>query len=165
MDLRRILRHLFFPPWRLARAFPSRTLGAIENAIAASEAGHLGELRFVAEAGLELLPLLRGQTPRQRAVELFSALRLWDTAQNSGVLIYVQLADRRVEILADRGIAALVPQNDWDAICRSMEEAFRQMNFEAGSLEAVSRINALLRGHFPAGSVNPDELPNRPLLL
>jgi hypothetical protein len=165
MDLRRLLRHLFFPPWRLGRAFARRTLEAIERAIAASEAGHRGELRFAAEAGLDLLPLLRGLTPRQRAVELFSGLRVWDTAENNGVLIYVQLADRRVEILADRGIAARVPQAEWDAICRGMEQAFGRGEFEAGSLAAISKVSALLGANFPPGAVNPDELPNRPLLL
>jgi hypothetical protein len=165
MDLRRLLRHLFLPPWRLNRAFPRRTLEAIERAIAASEAGHRGELRFAAEAGLDLLPLLRGMTPRQRAVDLFSGLRVWDTEHNSGVLIYVQLADRRVEILADRGIAARVPQAQWDAICRGMEQAFGRGEFEAGSLEAVLRVGALLGAQLPPGAVNPDELPNRPLLL
>jgi len=165
MDLRRLLRHLFVPPWRLGRAFARRTLEAIERAIAASEAGHRGELRFAAEAGLDLLPLLRGLTPRQRAVELFSGLRVWDTQENNGVLIYVQLADRRVEILADRGIAARVPQAEWDAICRGMEHAFGRGEFEAGSLAAISKVSALLGAHFPPGAVNPDELPNRPLLL
>jgi uncharacterized membrane protein len=90
---------------------------------------------------------------------------IWDTEENSGILIYVELADRRVEILADRGIAARVPQAEWDAICREMEEAFRAGQWRQGALAAVAHAGALLAEHFPAGERNPNELPDRPLML
>src|SRR5687767_7720014 len=113
MDIKRILKHLLAPRWLIVRAFPRHTMVAIEAAIRASEKTHNGELRFAVEAGLDLLPLLRGQTARQRAEEVFAALRVWDTAHNSGVLIYVELIDHRIEIVADRGITALVAQSEW----------------------------------------------------
>ncbi len=165
MNLKRILRHLFLPQWSIGLAFPKGTLQAIEQAIAASEKNHDAELRFAVEAGLPLAALTRGQTSRQRAVEVFSQLRVWDTAHNSGVLVYVQLIDRKVEILADRGINALVPQAEWDAICRRLEQRYRKGEFEQGTLAAIAAITEHLARHFPPGEANPDELPNRPVTL
>lgn len=165
MNILRLCKHLSAPHWIVGRAFPRRALDAIETAIAASEKTHDGELRFAVEASLHPLPLWRGQTPRQRAEEVFSALRVWDTEHNSGVLIYVQLVDRRIEIVADRGISAKVAQTAWDAICRRMENAFGAGRFEQGALTAVAEITALLAQHFPPGGVNPNELPDRPVVL
>jgi hypothetical protein len=165
MDLRRIFRHLFAPDWLVYRAFPRATLTRIEAAIRQSEAVHRGELRFAVEPGLDLLPVLRGLTPRQRALDVFSRLRTWDTEENSGVLIYVQLVDRDIEIVADRGISAKVGQAQWDAICHRMEDAFRARRFEAGVLEGIAEITKLLTTHFPARRDNPDELPDRPVVL
>ena len=165
MNIERILKHLFAPPWIVGRAFPRSALTAIEHGIHASEQTHDGELRFAVEAGLDLMPLLRGQPVRQRALELFSSLRVWDTENNSGVLIYVQLIDHRIEIVADRGIEAKVAQQQWEEICRRMEAAFRQNRFEQGVLEAIAEITALLARHFPPRETNSDELPNRPIVL
>jgi uncharacterized membrane protein len=109
--------------------------------------------------------LWRDTSPRQRAAELFASERVWDTEENSGILIYVELADRRVEILADRGIAARVAQAEWDAICRAMEQAFGAGRWREGALAAVARASELLAEHFPAGEHNPNELPDRPLML
>lgn len=165
MNIKRILRHLFLPQWSIGLAFPKPVLQAIEHTIAASERRHDAELRFAVEAGLTLPALLRGQTARQRAVEVFSQLRVWDTAHNSGVLVYVQLVDRKVEILADRGIDALVPQAEWDAICRRIEQRYREGAFEAGTLAAIEEISLRLARHFPPRETNPNELPNRPVIL
>jgi uncharacterized membrane protein len=163
--IKRLFKHLFTPHWVIDRAFPRATLSAIETAIAASEKTHNGELRFAVEAGLHPLPLWRGQTARRRAEELFATLRVWDTEHNSGVLIYVQLVDRRIEIVADRGISARVAQAQWDAICRRMEAAFREGRFEAGALAAIGEITSLLAQHFPPLSDNPNELPDGPVVL
>lgn len=165
MDTSRLLRHLALPSWWLRRAFPPAALAAIEAAIAASEAQHRGELRFVVEAGLPLAELLHGAAPRQRALELFASLRVWDTEDNSGVLIYVELVDRRVEIVADRGIDARVAEDFWRSLCRQMEAAFVAGNFLDGSLVALAAITRELALHFPPGGDNPNELPDRPLLL
>ena len=165
MNLKGTFKHLFAPDWLVYRAFPRAALKRIEAAIGQSEAAHRGELRFAVEAGLDLLPLLRGLTPRQRALDVFSRLRVWDTEENSGVLIYVQLVDRDIEIVADRGISAKVGQAQWDAICHRMEEAFRARRFEAGVLEGIAEITTLLTTHFPARRENPDELPDRPVVL
>jgi uncharacterized membrane protein len=165
MNSSRVLKHLFTPHWIVSSAFPRSALDAIEAAIGASETTHDGELRFAVEAGLHPLPLWRGQSTRERAQEVFAALHVWDTEHNSGVLIYVQLVDRRIEIVADRGISAKVAQPEWDAICRRMEEAFKAGRFEAGTLAAIAEITALLARHFPPLGENPNELPDRPVVL
>lgn len=165
MSALRMLRHLLTPGWVLNRAFPFSALAAIESAVRTSEAAHRGEIRFAVEAGLDFADLRRGVTARERAVEVFSRLRVWDTAENTGVLIYVQWLDRRVEIVADRGIAARVAQDEWDAVCRLMENAFREGRFEQGAVDAVVAAGALLVKHFPARPDNPNELSNRPVLL
>lgn len=165
MKLSRLLRHLLLPGWWVRRAFSRSDLRAIGDAIAACEKSHRGELRFVVEGPLPLSVLWRAISPRARAVELFSALRIWDTEENSGILIYVQLVDRKVEILADRGIAARVAQAEWNAICRAMEASFRCGEWRLGALQAVARAGELLASHFPAGGNNPNELPDQPLML
>jgi uncharacterized membrane protein len=168
MQLTRLIKHLVAPPWLAHRAFSNTALQTIEDAVTAAEKHHCGELRFVAEAGLPLGDLLHSISARQRAVEIFSRLRIWDTEQNCGVLIYVQLIDRRVEIVADRGISARVAQNEWDAVSRNMEAAFREGAYESGAVAAIERIGSLLAAHFPvtmASAENPNELPDRPMLL
>ena len=165
MELKRIFRHLLTPGWFARRAFTRPVLLRIEAAIRESEKSHDGELRFAIEAGQHLAPLLAGITPRQRAREVFGQLHVWDTEHNSGVLIYLQLVDRRIEILADRGINAKVEQATWDGICRRMESAYRAGAFEAGTVEGISEITQLLARHFPPGDVNENELPDRPVVL
>ena len=165
MEWRRILRHLAVPHWTVRRAFTSAVLSAIETAIRRSEATHRGEIRFAVEGELAWSDLRNGVSARQRAARAFSDLRVWDTAENTGVLIYVQWVDRRVEILADRGIAAVVAQSEWDAVCRGLEAAFRAGRYQEGSCAAVAAVGRLLTDRFPAGTDNPDELPDRPVLL
>lgn len=161
----RLLKHLLLPDWFVRRVFSAADLAAIGNAVAACEKLHRGELRFVVEGPLPLSVLWHGMPARARAVELFAQQRVWDTAENSGILIYVQLVDRKVDILADRGIAARVPQAEWDAICREMEKSFSDGQWRAGALRAVTRAGELLANHFPAGDDNPNELPDQPLVL
>jgi len=165
MKLSRLLRHLLLPDWFVQRVFVRADLAAIGDAIAACEKSHRGELRFVVEGALPLPALWRDLSPRARGVELFAQQRVWDTEENTGILIYVQLVDRKVEILADRGIAARVSQAEWDAICRVMEASFRRGEWRQGALQAVTRAGELLARHFPAGAGNPNELPDQPLVI
>ena len=153
------------PDWLARRAFSASVRDRIEQSIKASEATHRGEIRFAVEGGFALLPLFKGITPRARAVEVFADLRVWDTAENTGVLVYLQLVDRDFEIVADRGINARVRQEEWETICRRMEAAFREGRFEAGAISGLRDITALLARHFPARAENPDELPNQPVVL
>lgn len=165
MKLTRLFKHLLLPDWWVQRVFSRADLAAIGAAITACEKSHLGELRFVVEGPLPVPALWHDLSPRARAVALFSTLRVWDTEENCGILIYVQLVDRKVEILADRGIAARVPQPEWDAVCRGMEASFRNGDWRRGALQAVTRAGELLASHFPASGNSPNELPDQPLVL
>jgi hypothetical protein len=163
--LETVLKHLLAGRWQVTRHFPKPTMARIEAAIKRSESMHMGELRFAVEAGLEWRELLHGITPGQRAIEVFSQLRIWDTEHNSGVLIYLLLADRHVEIIADRGIHARVGDAQWQAICRDMETHFRAGDFEQGVLTGITAISDLLHLHFPAHGSHADQLPNSPVIL
>ena len=165
MNIRRIVQHLLTTEWQVRRAFSRSALSMIEQAIKASETTHVGEIRFVVEGGLDGLALLQGQSARERAIEVFSQLRLWDTEGNSGLLIYLLLADRAVEIVADRGINAKVSSQEWGKICRQMESAFRQSNYEGGLLSGVQAVTQHLVEHFPADGRSGNELPDLPVLL
>jgi uncharacterized membrane protein len=159
----RLLRHLFTPDWIARRAFPPQVLRRIGQAIARSEKSHRGEIRFAIEASLA--PGHVKLNPRGRARQVFAQLGVWDTEENSGVLIYVQLVDRRIEIVADRGIARAVAQSEWDAVCRAMERAFSANRYESGALDAIGTVTAILARHFPPGAANPNELPDKPVVL
>jgi uncharacterized membrane protein len=165
LRIKRWFKHIFMPPWAWRRAFPLATLDAIEAAIRASETTHGGEIRFAIENSLPGALIRRGMSGRERAIEIFSNLRVWDTEHNSGVLIYLLLADHDIEIVADRGIAARVDPAAWETVAQAMEAAFRQGEFERGALAGIEQISALLAAHFPPVGRNPDELSNRPVIV
>ncbi|HEY6965938.1 MAG TPA: TPM domain-containing protein [Burkholderiales bacterium] len=165
MRLARTIKHLCMPDWLAHRPFSTAVVDRIEAAVRKSESLHGAELRVALEAGLHPAALLRGLTPRARALEVFSELRVWDTEHNSGVLLYLQLVDRSIEIVADRGIHARVPQAQWQEICRRIEAAFAQGQFEKGVLAAIEDITALLAQHFPPAGARSDELEDRPAML
>jgi uncharacterized membrane protein len=165
MNIRRITKHLLLTHWQVNHAFPSDTLVAIGRAIKASEAEHAGEIRFVVEGALHSTPLFKGQSARERALEVFSQLRVWDTEHNNGLLIYLLLADRAVEIIADRGIHAQVGPREWEKICRRMETAFKQANYEGGVVSGIQAVTQHLMKHFPASGAGRNELPDKPVVL
>jgi uncharacterized membrane protein len=161
----RMLRHLLMPLWLLRRRYPPSTLSQIEQRIVEFERMHAGELRFVVEHALEPGDLLAGLSARERALEVFGLLRVWDTEHNNGVLIYVLEADHAVEIITDRGLARCVSQDEWDAVCRTAATEFRAGRHAAGALAAIEGTARLLARHFPARGTGPNELPDQPLLL
>jgi uncharacterized membrane protein len=165
MDIARITRHLFTTHRQVTRAFPQASLDAIEAATRAAESAHGGEIRFAVEGALDGNPLFRGQAARERAIEVFSMLRVWDTEHNNGLLIYLLLADRAVEIVADRGIHAKVGASEWSLVCREMEAALGRSDFEGGVVSGLQSVARHLALHFPAGSELANELPDRPTVL
>jgi len=165
MSIRRIGKHLLHHHWWLRRYFPPKVLAAIEAAIKAGEATHSGQVRFVVEGALDGAPLFRNQPARERALDIFSQLRIWDTHHNNGVLIYLLLADRDVEIIADRGIDAKVGAAGWENICRGMETDFRAGNFEGGVIKGVEAVSRELATHFPRSGGGPNELPDAPVVI
>jgi uncharacterized membrane protein len=165
MNIKRITKHLLLSHWQVNRAFPRPTLLAIERAIKGSEAAHTGEIRFVVEGALDGTPLFKGQSARERAIDVFAQLRIWDTEHNNGVLIYLLLADRDVEIVADRGIHAKVASREWESICRNMEIAFKRAHYEGGVVSGIQAVTQHLMKHFPASGADLNELPDKPAVL
>lgn len=165
MDWKRLFRHLWIPRWQVHRVLPKHALAAIEAAIRQTEATHDGQICFAVESALEILPLLRGVSARERALDLYAQLRVWDTERNNGVLIYVLLADHDVEILADRGIHRHVGAHAWEQICQTMEQAFRDGNFEAGALAGIKAVGEQLARHYPRTGEGTNEVPDRPVIL
>jgi uncharacterized membrane protein len=165
MGIKRIGKHLLEHQWRVRRVFPREVLASIEQAIKAGEATHSGQVRFVVEGALDGALLFKGQSARERAIDIFSHLRIWDTARNNGVLIYLLLADRDVEIVADRGIDAHVGAAGWQKICAAMEADFRSGNFSGGVIKGIAAVSQQLAAHFPKHGAGPNELPDKPVVM
>jgi uncharacterized membrane protein len=165
MGIGRIGRHLIEHHWRARRIFTPKVLDDIEQATRAGEATHGGQLRFVVEGALDGRALFHNQTARERALDTFSHLRIWDTAHNNGVLIYLLLADRKVEIVADRGIDAKVGTAGWERICRGMEADFRTGQFKAGVIKGIGAVSRELAKYYPPGAHPRNELPDKPVVI
>jgi uncharacterized membrane protein YgcG len=163
--MRRLLRHLLYFPWRLRQIFDKDVLAAIEREIAASEQRHSGQIRFAVEANLDLMQLLRGVASRARALELFAQLRVWDTELNNGVLIYLLLAEHRVEIVADRGFNAKLEPAVWHDICQRLQERLHQGEYEAGICACIREVDGQITAHFADTRGGVNELPDRPVVL
>ncbi len=162
----RFFANLFGGWFQMRRAFPSALLDDMTHAIAEGERLHKGEVCFAVESRLSPWDVLEGLDARRRAEQVFAQLRVWDTEHNSGVLFYVLLAEHRIEIVADRGIAAAVPSAEWDAVCARMRECFARDDWREGSLAGIAAAHELLQRHFPGNDkAHPDELPDRPVLL
>ena len=158
----RLLKHRWHDDTDTARALDGAALQRLQAQVSASEQHHSGEIRLCVEAGLPLSYVWRHATPRKRAVTVFGKLRVWDTEDNNGVLIYLLLAERAIEVVADRGLARRVPQPQWDTLLSDMRQAFANRQFESGLAQAITVVDKLLRQHFALapGQTNPNELPD-----
>ena len=165
VNFKRTLKHLTMNHWQVNKAFPNQSLNAIEKFIKAGESAYAGEIRFVVEGALDVTPLFKDQSARARAIDIFSQLRIWDTEHNNGLLVYLLLADRAVEIIADRGIHSKVGSAEWGKICRKMEAAFKQDDYERGVLSGIDAITQHLVRHFPDVSAGKNELPDKPVVM
>ncbi|GFE88772.1 TPM domain-containing protein [Steroidobacter agaridevorans] len=163
MNFARLTRHIFMPRRSLRRSFDEAALNAIEKAITDTEKTHGGEVRIALEASLDPAELFSDITPRQRALQAFSHLGVWDTELNNGVLIYVLWADRDVEIVADRGFNGRISAQEWSDVCHRMEQLFSQGSAASAMIAGIQAAGALISRHFPAADRN--ELPDRPTLL
>lgn len=164
--LLRILKHRWLDEADARRAFGGGALERLHQKVTASERRHGGEIRVCVEASLPLSYLWRGALARERAVVMFGKLRVWDTERNNGVLIYLLLAEHRIEIVADRGLNVHVSPSQWQALMPGMAEAFKAGRFEAGLAEAIDAVDAMLARHFPsvAGASDANELPDAPVV-
>jgi uncharacterized membrane protein len=168
--LTRILKHRWQSDDAAQRAIPPALLDQLAAQVARSEAGHSGEIRIYVEAGLPLSylwqPASMADITRERALALFGKLRVWDTAHNNGVLIYLLLAEHRIEIVADRGLNERGAPDTWPRLVSGMSAAFKAGDYEAGLTQAVQQVSTLLQQHFTlqGGQSNPNELPDAPVL-
>lgn len=166
MNISRLFKHLLHLPWLVHRKFPPATLNKIEESIRVSEILHHAEIRFAVESSLSFSELLQNTSCFERGVEVFSELRVWDTEHNNGVLIFLLLADRNVEIIADRGLNKKITNEEWLQICSLMEQSFKKKEFEAGVLIGIKEITQKLSQHFPEEKKdNNNELSNKPVIL
>lgn len=161
----RLLTHLLHTPLATRRAFPPAVQEAIRVAIHAGEQKHRGEIRLVVEGDWPLGAVLAGKTVRERALEIFGLTRVWDTADNTGILVYILLCEHKVEILADRGINQALGPQVWYEACDAMTRAFAAGHFEQGSVDLIRQMHTLLATHFPSDGRNPNELPDLPVIL
>lgn len=164
-SLARLLRHLFTTTAAGRRVFPAATLKAIQAAIAQGEKLHRAEVRLIIEPAMPLADVFSGLSSRERARLLFAEYRVWDTEENCGVLVYVNLADHKVEIVADRAVGRAIAAADWQKVCRTMTEGFAAGNYHDSVIAALAQLNALLHAHFPSDGATPNELSNRPLII
>jgi len=165
MNLARFWRHVVMTPGRARRAFPGPSLDAIEREVAAREQRHGGQVCFIVEAELHTAALWRDVTARDRARELFALHGVWNTEQNNGVLVYVLLAERRVEIVADRGIDRRVQPGDWARIVAAMEPLLTAGRYEEAALAGARGVSTLLEAHFPPVPHGTNVLSDRPLVM
>lgn len=165
--LGRIWRHRWIDESEVRRALPEAVMQRLTGRVGASERRHSGEIRICVEAGLPMSYLWRHASARERAVTLFGKLRVWDTAHNNGVLIYLLLAEHAIEIVADRGLDSHVDDAAWAAMTQRMSAAFRDGRFEDGLTQALEEISALLVENFPLGEgeLDVNELPDEPVVL
>ncbi len=161
----RLLKHLFASSGNTKKHFSKNVLLRIEKAIAQSEMTHSGQIRFIVETSLSPIALYHRQSARDRAIEIFSLFQVWDTAENNGVLIYLLMADHDFEIIADRNIHLMAGQDYWVNICKEMEVLLKDQKFEDGVLLGIKRIHEVLRQHYPAEVITPNELPDQPIII
>ncbi len=163
--IKRLLRHLTTTRATGRHTFPAHTLKAIQTTIAQGEAQHRAEIRLIVEPALTLRDVMSGMSARERARELFAHYRIWDTEENCGILIYINLADHKVEIITDRTAGRALDASDWQAVCQTMTHGFARGDFHDSAVAALSQLNALLKTSFPANGLPQNELSNRPLVL
>jgi uncharacterized membrane protein len=161
----RLVKHFCTTTAAGRRAFPASTLKAIEDAIEEGEKHHRAEVRVIVEPALSAQTVLNGMTPRERARELFAQYGVWDTEENCGVLVYVNLADHQVEIVADRGVGRVIAAQDWQAVCRTMTQGFARGDYHNSTLAALAQINALLQEHYPDDGSMRNQLSDQPVML
>jgi uncharacterized membrane protein len=165
---RRLVRHLWLDTHSVRRMLPPATLARLTDQVWQSEARHRGELRICVEASLPPMAVWRNQSARQRAIELFGQLRVWDTEHNNGVLIYLLVADRRIEVLTDRGLKCLVPEATWLTLVEQLGTHLHARHFEQGLIHAVEQVGQVLQSHYPmpeGQARKPNELPDAVVVI
>jgi hypothetical protein len=161
----RLFKHLFATSRQTKKHFPLSGLQLIEDRIAESEIGHSGQIRVVIETTLSPYAIWHQQSSRERAIEVFSLQKIWDTENNNGVLIYLLMADHAFEIIADRGVHQKVGDEFWKKVSEMMEIHLKNSDFQTGVLTGIYEIDQILRQFYPASVITPNELSDKPILI
>ena len=156
MPVMRMVRHRLAINRAGKKLFNKDTMVRLQAAIADGERSHRGEVRLIVESAMPMRKLWRGITGRQRALDLFGSFRVWDTAERNGVLLYVNLADRALEVVSDREASRLTRDQHWLLACQIAQEAFKRDDFEGGTLGAIATIHQALAATFPLQASRPD---------
>ncbi|UJF23844.1 TPM domain-containing protein [Suttonella sp. R2A3] len=163
-NIGRSLRQISFIPLR-QRWLNHRVIAALNEANKAAECGHRGEIRLLIERSMPL-GVAFNQRIRERAEDLFAHLRIWDTVERSGVLIYLNLAEKRLELVADRGIGEKVAQETWQRLCDKAAADIDQGSPQIALEQLLSAIGDTLREHFACpDDPHGNELPDRVVVL
>lgn len=165
IGFQKLWRHLTMTSHAARRAFPPETLTEVETIIAGGEERHRAEIRVIIETTFSFFDLLKGKTSRTRALELFERYKIRHTKENTGILVYINMADRKIEILTDTGIDKQINAVTWQAICKEMANQFREKHFRNGICQALDEMNRLLALHFPRQSARENALPDTPVIL
>ena len=145
--------------------FPKKVLKAIENDIQSSEEKHRAEIRVAVESNFNFSQIYHKMTTLERAINVFSNLQIWDTEENNGVLVYILLVERKIEIIADRGIYKKLGKDYWANVNQEMVTHFKKQEYKEGVLYAISQITKEMMTLFPKRGEDPDELPNSVVIL
>ena len=164
MTILRTLKHWALSPIPVKCSFPEEALGEITQCIEKAETTTSAEFEVIIERSLPLDILKSNSVAHTRAEQLFAQYRVWDTEDNNGVLIYLNLSDHAIELVLDRAAARLFTQEQLDVIVHKMSEKFQQKLFAKGICEAITELAKVLSAHFPNKPVN-DPLPNSPIIL
>ncbi|GAC1610549.1 MAG: TPM domain-containing protein [Aquirhabdus sp.] len=161
----RWFRQSFYMPWLASRRFDRTARAVIEEAVSNAEVGHAGEIRVVIEGHLPLgTALYQGTTGRAR--DLFASLRVWDTAMNSGILLYINLCEHRVEIVADRGVNAKIEPSRWQTICQAVTTKLSAEEYQQGVVLGIEMIGVTLTEYYKVlESEAGNELSNAAIFL
>ena len=117
------------------------------------------------EKALSFSEIMNWKTPRTRALELFDRYQIRDTRENTGILLYINLSDRKIEIVTDKGIDKQITSETWQTLCRNMSQNFREKQFHRGICHALDKMNAILEIHFPRKNPRTNILPDSPVIL
>ena len=163
-SFKRWFRHFMYMP-AAKRYFSKQDQYAIAHAVEQAEQGHIGEIQVVIEGHIPAHQAYY-QDVRGRAEQLFAELGVWDTELNSGILLYLNLCERKVEIVIDRGIRQATTQQVWDAVCQSIIEKMSQQQYRQALVDGVIQIGIIL-DRFYANKIQDqnDELENAPIML
>ena len=163
-SLKRWFKHFLYIS-SMHRYFNKQDRMHIANAVQQAEKGHVGEIQVVIEGHIPCSQAYH-QNTRLRAQQLFAELGVWDTELNSGVLLYLNLCERKVEIVIDRGLKNATQAETWNEICQNIVVTLAQKEYLRAVIGGVNEIGQVLDQYYVKTDLyDENELPNEPIIL